>query len=328
MKTPIVPAIAVSVFFLAGCGQDADASPGGLSGSVNVNGSSTVYPITQAMAEEFGKLHPGVRIPVGVSGTGGGFKRFVLGETDINDASRPIKPSEEAQAADNGVGYIELPIAFDGISVVVNKSNAFVDTMTAEELKKIWQPGSTVEEWSDVRQGWPDDPISLYGPGTDSGTFDYFTEAINGESKACRSDFTASEDDNVLVQGVAGDRNSLGFFGFAYYVENTERLKIVPVDGGSGPIAPSVASIGDGTYQPLSRPIFLYISTAAAERPEVVAFVEFYLDNAPQLVKEVGYVPLPAVVYGLVKKRFAERVTGSVFNKGDMVGARIEDVLR
>lgn len=328
MNTTLISTAVASLALLAGCGNDAGASPGGLSGTIAIDGSSTVFPITEAMAEEFQKIHPRVRVPVGVSGTGGGFKSFVRGETDINDASRPVKPEEAALAAENGIEYIELPIAFDGISVVVNKENSFVDHLTAVELKKIWQPGSTVKLWSDVRPGWPEEPVHLYGPGTDSGTFDYFTEAINGESKACRADFTASEDDNVLVQGVAGDRNGLGFFGYAYYAENTSRLKLVPVDGGEGPISPSMATIGDGTYQPLARPIFLYISTASAERPEVQAFIDFYLEQAPVLVREVGYVPLPDSVYELVASRFERRVTGSVFSSGDLVGVRMEDVLR
>ena len=294
--------------------------------TIAIDGSSTVFPITEAVAEEFQRAHPDVRVTVGISGTGGGFKKFTVGETDISDASRPIKPSEAEQAAANSIGYVELPVAFDGITVVINPNNTFVDRLTVEELKRIWEPGSTVRRWSQVRAGWPDQPIALYGPGTDSGTFDYFTEAVNGESGACRQDFTASEDDNVLVQGVAGDPNALAFFGYAYYAENRDKLKAVPIDPGDGAVAPSDASINNGTYRPLSRPIFIYVSTAAAERPEVQAFVKFYLDNAPTLVKEVGYVSLPADVYGLALQRFERRETGTAF-AGGTVGKSLADVL-
>jgi phosphate transport system substrate-binding protein len=294
---------------------------------VSVDGSSTVFPITEAVAEEFQRQHRNVRVTVGISGTGGGFKKFSVGETDINDASRPIKGSEVEQAKANGMEYIELPVAFDGISVVVNPANEFVDFLTAEELKKIWQPGSTVQSWNDVRSSWPDSPLTLYGPGTDSGTFDYFTEAINGKSGACRPDFTASEDDNVLVQGIAGDENALGFFGFAYYAENRSRLRVVPVDGGEGPVTPSDSSINNGTYQLLSRPIFIYVSQAASQRPELREFVKFYLEEAPVLVKEVGYVPLPQEAYRLAWERFADGVTGSLFSDRSTVGVDLEELL-
>ncbi len=295
--------------------------------TVRIDGSSTVFPITEAVAEEFQRAHRDVRVTVGISGTGGGFKKFTVGETDINDASRPIKESEVAMAAENAIEYIELPVAYDGISVVVNPENTFVDALTVGELNKIWEPGSSVTKWSDVRASFPDQPITLYGPGTDSGTFDYFTDTINGESGACRADFTASEDDNVLVQGVAGDPNALAFFGYAYYAENTERLKIVPIDPGDGAISPSDVTINDGTYAPLSRPIFIYISTAAAQRPEIQAFVRFYLENAAELVAEVGYVPLPDRVYELALERFENRVTGSAFADAES-GISIEELLQ
>ncbi len=294
---------------------------------VTIDGSSTVFPITEAVAEEFQREHPDVRVTVGISGTGGGFKKFTVGETDINDASRTIKSTEVELAERNGIGYIELPVAFDGISVVINPENTFVDHLTVEELQKIWAPGSTVERWSDVRAGWPDEPIALYAPGTDSGTFDYFTEAINGESGAVRQDFTASEDDNVLVQGVAGDPNALAFFGFAYYIENTDKLKVVPIDPGNGAVAPSEQTINDGTYRPLSRPIFIYVSTQAVERPELQAFVNFYLENAADLVGEVGYVALPEAAYQAAVERFENRVTGSPFS-GDIKGKSIAEILR
>jgi len=267
-----------------------------LKGTVKVDGSSTVFPITEAVAEEFGMLkkHRRVRVTVGVSGTGGGFKKFLAGETDINDASRPIKQKEIDKAIKNGVKYIELPVAYDGLSVVVNKKNTWVDYLTVEELHKIWKRGSTVKTWKDIRSNWPNQKIQLYGPGTDSGTFDYFTEVINGKSQVSRSDFTKSEDDNVLVTGVAGDKGSLGYFGFAYYIENKDKLKVVPIkQGDKKPVAPTMVTINNGSYAPLSRPIFIYVNLKSAKKPEVRAFVRFYLKQAKELAKEVGYVPLP-----------------------------------
>jgi len=271
-----------------------------LKGTVKVDGSSTVFPITEAVAEEFGKVkeHRRVRVTVGVSGTGGGFKKFLAGETDINDASRPIKQKEIDKAKKNGVQYIELPVAYDGLSVVVNKSNTWVDFLTVAELHKIWKPGSTVKTWKDIRSNWPNQKIQLYGPGTDSGTFDYFTEVINGKSQVSRSDFTKSEDDNVLVTGVAGDKGSLGYFGFAYYVENKDKLKVVPIQqGDKKPVAPTMTTINNGAYAPLSRPIFIYVNLKSAKKPEVREFVRFYLKQAKELATEVGYVPLPDQEY-------------------------------
>jgi len=316
---------AITVLLLVGAAGPIQAAER-LEGKVRVDGSSTVFPISEAVAEEFAGVQPRVRVTIGVSGTGGGFKQFCVGETDINDASRPIKESEKAKAAEHGVEYIELPVAFDGISVVVNKSNDFVDRLTVEELHRVWEPGSKVTTWQDVRPEWPAEEIALYGPGTDSGTFDYFTEAINGKSQACRADFTASEDDNVLVQGVAGDPNSLGFFGFAYYIENTDLLKVVPVDAGKGPVVPSHDTINNGSYAPLSRPIFIYVSRSAAERPEVQAFVDFYLETATTLSAEVGYVSLPADVYDLARRRFEQRVTGTVFTGEDTMGKHLVEL--
>ena len=266
-----------------------------LKGTVKVDGSSTVFPITEAVAEEFGMLkeHRRVRVTVGVSGTGGGFKKFLAGETDINDASRPIKQKEIDKARANGIKYLELPVAYDGLSVVVNKKNTWVDHLTVAELNKIWKPGSTVKTWKDIRSSWPDLKIQLYGPGTDSGTFDYFTEVINGKSQVSRSDFTKSEDDNVLVKGVAGDKGSLGYFGFAYYIENKDKLKIVPIrQGNKKPVSPTMTTINNGSYAPLSRPIFIYVNLQSAKKSEVREFIRFYLKNAKELVKEVGYVPL------------------------------------
>lgn len=268
-----------------------------LSGTIEIDGSSTVFPISEAAAEEFGKIAPNVRINVGISGTGGGFKRFIVGDTDINDASRPIKDSESDTAETNGIEYLEIKVAIDGLAVIVNPQNTWVDFLTLDELQKIWEPESTVEKWSDIRPDWPDRTINLYGPGTDSGTFDYFTSVICGEEGASRADYTASEDDNVLVQGISGDPNALGYFGFAFYAQNTEILRIVPIDSGHGPIIPSDESIESGEYTPLSRPIFIYVNKESLIRSEVKAFVEFYLSNAQQLVAEVGYTTFSADVY-------------------------------
>jgi phosphate transport system substrate-binding protein len=317
--------VAAAVWGCGGGGGQGES--GGLGGTVHVDGSSTVFPITEAVAEEFGREHRDVRVTVGISGTGGGFKKFLLAESDINDASRAIKEAEADRATAVGIEFIELPVAYDGISVVVHSDNPFVDHFTVEELEKIWQPGSTVQRWSDIRPGWPADEVRLYGPGVDSGTFDYFTEAVNGKAQVCRADFTASEDDNVLVKAVSGDKNSLGFFGFAYYAENETALKAVLIDGGAGPVAPSFETINNGTYSPLSRPIFIYVNRTAADRAEVNAFVDYYLEHARLLVTEVGYVPLPDWVYDLARERFAGRVTGSAFLGKETMGVKIEDVL-
>ena len=281
------------------------AEAGNLSGEVSLDGSSTVYPISEAVAEEFQATAPDVRVTVGVSGTGGGFKRFLATETDINDASRPISESEIADAATKGLEYLEIEVAFDGLSVVINPSNTWVDYLTVAELKMIWQPGSTVDSWNDICAEWPDQPIRLYGAGTDSGTFDYFTEVINGEAGASRPDYTSSEDDNVLVQGIEGDENAMGYFGYAYYFENMDKLKLVPIDSGNGPVAPNPTTINDGTYNPLSRPLYIYLSKTGAAKPQVRAFVEFYLEIAPQIVSEVGYIALPAADYETGKAALA-----------------------
>lgn len=279
-----------------------NAFPGTLKGKVKIDGSSTVFPITEAIAEEFGKAHPRVRVQVGVSGTGGGFKKFVKNAIDINDASRRIKEKEASKAKKNGVEYLELSVAYDGISVVVNPENNWATDMTVAELKKIWQPGSKVKMWSDVRASWPKKEIKLYGPGTDSGTFDYFTKAINGKSHVSRADFIKSEDDNILVKGVAGNKYAMGFFGFAYYDENKTKLKAVKIGG----VLPSVESINNGSYKPLARPIFIYVSKKSAHRAEVKAFVSFYLKEAANISKEVGYVPLPSKVQAEQVKNFGE----------------------
>jgi phosphate transport system substrate-binding protein len=303
------------LLLLAACGGDrrsADASgSSSLGGAVEIDGSSTVFPIAEAVAEEFQIANPGVRVTVGVSGSGGGFKRFCAGETDISNASRPIKEVEIERCAQAGVDFIELPVAWDGLSVVVNHGNRFVTCLTVEQLKRIWAPGSSVASWRDLRPDWPAEEIRLYGPGTDSGTFDYFTEVINGESGASRPDYQASEDDNILVQGVAGDEFALGYFGYAYYAENTDRLKVVQVDGGQGCVAPSRETIEDGSYAPLSRPLFVYVSHAALRRPEVRAYVDFMLEEASVLVPATGYRPLSDAEYAEGLARIEEAAGGS-----------------
>lgn len=267
--------------------------------SIDIDGSSTVFPVTEAVAEEFMQDKAGqVNVTVGVSGTGGGFSRFCSGETVISNASRPIKPEEVEACSAAGIEYVEIPVATDALTVVVNPANTWASEMTIEQLQAIWEPDSTISMWSDVDPSWPNEEISLYGPGPDSGTFDYFTDEVVGEEGASRTDYIASEDDNVLVLGVAGDEYSLGYFGYAYYIENTDQLQAVAVDSGNGPVAPSPETVESGEYTPLSRPLFIYVSKNALEaRPEVREFVEFYLETAPDLVAEVGYVPLAAERY-------------------------------
>lgn len=304
---------------------------------IKIDGSSTVYPITEAVVEEFQKIEKGrAKVTVGISGTGGGFKKFCNGETDISDASRPIKPTEVELCKKNGIEYIEIPVAYDGLAVMVNPKNNWVDYMTVKELKKIWEPAAQgkVTKWNQIRPNWPEKEIHLFGPGVDSGTFDYFTEAIVGKGGASRGDYTASEDDNVLVQGIATDLLALGFFGVAYYEHNKDRLKIVPIDdendvNGKGPILPEYENVVEGTYQPLARPIFIYVSKRSADRPEVKRFVEFYMKEGARLSKEVGYIALPERAYPLALKRFERRVVGSVFGGyGAQVGVKIEDLLQ
>lgn len=294
-KFALIVAAFLIVGILSGCGDG--VASGGASAEILIDGSSTVFPISQAVAEEFRKERPDLQIPVGISGTGGGFKRFVTGEIDISDASRPMKESERAEAAENGIEFTELTVAYDGLSIVINKTNDFAACLTVAELKSIWAPESSVDNWNQVRPEFPDKKLRLYGPDTDSGTFDYFTLAINGREDASRSDYTASSDDNVLVQGVSGDRGGMGYFGFAYYTENSELLNVISVDGGSGCITPSVESINDGSYAPLSRPMFIYVNNFSLQRPEVRQFIEYYLNNAALLAEEVGYVGLSEADY-------------------------------
>ncbi len=312
--------------------QAPTSGPGAeVEGTILVDGSSTVAPITSAVAEEFQKAFPQVRVPVGIAGTGGGFSKFCAGETDISDASRPIKESETQACQAAGIEYIELPVAFDGLSLMVNPENDFVTCLTVDELKRIWEPAAegVITNWSQVREGFPDQPLSLYGPGTDSGTYDYFTQAIVGEEGASRGDFLPSEDDNVLVQGIAGDVNALGFFGLAYYAENQDKLKLVGVDGGDGCVEPNTDTVAGGSYQPLSRPLFIYVNAARIdEKDEISAFVSFYLENAGTLSAEVGYIPLTDEIYSLAQARYDNRIQGSIFEGvGSTVGVSLEDLL-
>ena len=299
---------------------------------IQIDGSSTVFPITEAVAEEFQKAKKGkVKVTVGISGTGGGFKKFCRGETDISDASRPIFKAEIETCKQGGVQYFELPVAYDALTVIVNPKNDWVKSLNVPDLKKMWEPTAQgkVTSWNQVRSEWPNNPLKLFGPGADSGTFDYFTEAIVGKAKSSRGDFTASEDDNVLVQGVANDRNALGYFGFAYYIENQGKLKAVPIDGGKGPVGPSAKTVEDGTYQPLSRPIFIYVSKKSYDaKPEVKEFVEYYLKQGPQLIRQVKYVPLPQTAYNLNTDHLKKGKVGTVFGGEAEVGVKIEELLK
>lgn len=309
-------AVALGGWFVSGCGKSGEngtsSGSGSLSGKVLIDGSSTVYPISQAVAEEFMKANGGkVNVTVAESGTGGGFKKFANGEIDICGASRPIKDTEIEACKAGGIEFVEIPVAFDGLSVVVNPQNDFCDSLTVAELKKIWEPGSTVKLWSDVRPGFPAQPIKLFGAGSDSGTFDYFTEEIVGEARASRSDYTQSEDDNTLVQGVAGEKYALGYFGYAYFVENKDKLKVLGIDPGTGPVKPEPSTIESGTYTPLSRPIYVYVTRDALDRAEVVAFLEFLLSTEGQeLIGSTGYVKLPTVAYTSLLERVKNKTTG------------------
>ena len=307
----------LTLFFFA---TEAKASPASAGQVIKIDGSSTVFPISEAVSEEYQREEPGAKVTVGVSGTGGGFKKFVAGEIDIVDASRPIKASEAEQAAKNGITFFELPIAYDALSIVVNPKNTWANDLTVKELAKIWAPESQgkIMKWSDVRPAFPDKPLKLFGAGTDSGTFDYFTEAIVGKEKASRGDYTSSEDDNVIVTGVMGNDGALGYFGVAYYESNKSRIRAVPIDdedagNGAGPQLPSEQTVVAGTYRPLSRPLFIYVRRDALERPEVQKYVAFYLKNVPELSKDVGYIPLPAQLMTLVQARLQDRRVGSMY---------------
>jgi phosphate transport system substrate-binding protein len=327
-----------AVVSLAACGKqdsgsatDTQPTQSTLSGTIRVDGSSTVLPISEAVAEEFAKAHPKVQPTVGKSGTGGGFKKFANGEIDITGASRPIREEEDALCKKNGIEYIEIPVAYDAMAVVVNPQNTWCDSLTVAELKKIWEPAAQgkIVNWSQVRPGFPNERLVLFGAGTDSGTFDYFTAAIVGKEKASRGDYTGSEDDDVLVQGVSRTKGALGYFGLAYYENNQDKLKLVAIDNGSGPVKPSRETVLNGTYQPLARPLFIYVSVKALERPEVAEFVRFYIQNAGKLAEEVGYIGLPENVLALVKERVERRITGSAFGAhGSQVGVKLEDLYK
>lgn len=299
---------------------------------VKIDGSSTVYPISEGVAEDFQKIKKGVvKVTVGISGTGGGFKKFCRGETDISNASRPILQKEMDDCKAAGIEYVELPVAFDALTVVINPKNTWLKQASVEELKKLWEPAAQgkVTRWNQVNPAWPDAPVKLFGAGADSGTFDYFTEAIVGKSKSSRGDFTASEDDNVLVQGVAQDVNALAFFGYAYYAENQSRLRALPIveKAGKPAVLPSEASVLDGSYQPLSRPIFIYVNVKSLAKPEVKEFADYMMKSASKIAKEVKYVPLPDKAYTIGLEHIAKVKKGTVFGGKNEVGVRIDDLL-
>jgi phosphate transport system substrate-binding protein len=319
----IVAVVAMSV--ACGGGGSTNTAGSGTAAApaiIEVDGSSTVFPVTEAVAEEFRKkTNAKIDVTVGLSGTGGGFQKFCRGETAISNASRPILAAEIDACQKGSINYIELPVAYDGLAVVVNPKNTWATSITVAELKQLWEPTAQgkVLRWNQVRANWPNQEIHLFGAGVDSGTFDYFTEVINGKAKVSRGDYTSSEDDNILVQGVAGDQYPLGYMGLAYYEENRDKLKLVPVDDGNpangeGAIAPTPETVRNGTYRPLSRPIFIYVNTATLARPEVQQFVQFYLDSSGPLIKEVGYVPLTDAEQQLVKQRFTNKTTGTMFD--------------
>lgn len=299
--------------------------------TVKVDGSSTVFPVTEAVAEDFQKANKQYKVTVGVSGTGGGFKKFCRGETDVSNASRPILKAEMDECAKNGVQYIELPVAYDALTVVVNPKNTWAKSMTVEELKKAWEPAAQgkIMRWNQINPSFPDAPLALFGAGSDSGTFDYFTEAIVGKAKSSRGDYTASEDDNILVQGVARNVNALGYFGFAYYAEHKDKLKGVAISyKGRPPVEPLEANVINATYEPLSRPIFIYVNNKSMDRPEVRAFAEYYMKNGARLAKEVKYVPLPAKAYEYNLNALAKRQVGTKMGGENKVGLTIDQLMK
>lgn len=328
MKKTVTQLLAISSYALLFAGTSLTAS----AQVVKIDGSSTVYPVTEAVAEEFQIANKGLKVTVGVSGTGGGFKKFCRNEIDIANASRPITASEIADCRKIGVEYYELPVAFDALTVVINPKNTWLKQASVAELKKLWEPSAQgkVNKWNQVNPAWPDLPIKLFGAGSDSGTFDYFTEAIVGKSKSSRGDYTASEDDNVLVQGVAGDVNSIGYFGYAYYAENTARLKALPIvaKDGAAAVGPSPQTVIAGTYQPLSRPIFIYVNAKSLSKPEVKKFVDFYMANGAEMAKEVKYVPLPPSIYKSNLQHIASKKLGTIFGGKNEVGISIEELVK
>jgi phosphate transport system substrate-binding protein len=320
----LVPALVAGVVSVAIPGR-ADAQA-----AIKIDGSSTVFPVAEAFAEEFQIQNRGkVRVTVGMSGTGGGFKKFCRGETDMSNASRPILAEEMEACRKAGIKYIELPVAFDALTVVVNPANKWVKSMTVADLKKIWEPAAQgrITNWKQVRPEYPAEKLMLFGPGADSGTFDYFTEAVTGKSKSSRGDYTASEDDNTLVQGVENNKNAIGYFGFAYYAAHKDKMRAVPVDGGKGPVEPSLANVTNGSYNPLSRPLFIYVKESSMNRPEVRQFVQFMMTKGGPLVSEVGYLPLPKSAYDLAWKHFNDKKLGTVFGGHPKVGVTVEELL-
>jgi phosphate transport system substrate-binding protein len=302
-----ISSVVVLALIALACGSNNEnKESSSLSGTIKIDGSSTVFPITEAVAEEFRRIQPDINVTVGVSGTGGGFQKFSRGETSISNASRPIKENEIAACKENGISYIELEVAYDGLAVLVNPANNWVTELTIEELKKIWEPAAQgkIMKWNQIRAEWPNEEIHLYGPGVASGTYDYFTEAIVGKSGSSRGDFTASEDDHVLVQGIAGDKFSLGFFGLAYYTENADKLSLIGINNGTEVVKPTLETVSNGIYSPLSRPLFVYVNSTSIKDPAVVEFVNFYLKNAGELSEDVGYIPLPADLYTKQVEKF------------------------
>jgi phosphate transport system substrate-binding protein len=325
-KKVLVPALCVGVVSV-GAVERVHAQA-----AIKIDGSSTVFPVSEAFAEEFQISKRGkVRVTVGMSGTGGGFKKFCRGETDMSNASRPISAEEMENCRKAGIKYIELPVAFDALTVVINPDNNWVkgNAMTVADLRKMWEPAAQgrIATWKQVRAEWPAEKLMLFGPGADSGTFDYFTEAVNGKAKASRGDFTASEDDNTLVQGVVNNKSALGYFGFAYYAAHKDKLRAVAIDGGKGPVMPSIENVINGTYSPLSRPLFVYVRDTSANRPEVREFVQFMMTKGAGLVSEVGYVPLPQSAYDLAWKHFDNKKLGTVFGGHNQVGITIDELL-
>ena len=326
----LLTATAIALLSVAASAPQSGSQLATLKGEIRVDGSSTVYPITEAVAEDFSKAAKGVRTTVGVSGTGGGFKRFCKGETDISNASRPITKTEAETCKGANIEFVELPVAYDGLCIAISKQNTWATKLTVDQIKKIYSASGTAKTWKDLDSAWPDRAIKVYSPGTDSGTFDYFKEVTVGKDGKVRSDMSVSEDDNVLVNGVAGDRDAIGYFGFAYYVENKDKLVAVAVDDGKGAVLPTDATILDGSYEPFSRPVFIYVNRKSADRPEVGAFVDFYLQQAAALSKEVGYTPLPDSIYGTARTNWKARRTGTQFldAKGDKVSGSLANVYK
>jgi phosphate transport system substrate-binding protein len=347
--TLVLLPLALSLAMLGGCKNTTDnaadptkknpdaaatsASSGGSSetkaGDIKIDGSSTVFPISEAIAESFGKANADKKVSVGTSGTGGGFKKFCRGETDISNASRPILQKEIDECKAKGIDYLEIPIAYDALTVVINPANTWAATMKVADLKKMWEPAATakVMKWKDVNPAYPDAKMTLFGAGKASGTFDYFTEAINGKAKESRTDYTATEDDNVTVKGVSGDKNALGYFGYSYYEANKTKLKAVGIDGGKGAVLPSIETVKNGTYAPLSRPLFIYVSSKSLEKPGVKEFVDYYMAQVPKASAETKYIPLPETAYTKINEKVKAKKLGTVFGGKEAIGLKIDEIL-